>query len=632
MSAPTAGLFPKHWLYYGLFALCLVAGGVAATVRLAEERAAVLRLARIDLEMVNLEVRSPLLAHARNVKLNFDRLLVSSRLTAEDFRAPESGRTSALSSRLAEMDRVFRENNRGDGLILNGVTLVDAQARVLLGSLPGDLRPETLVAVMRAGAATGGARTRLLHPYFDATWDFWVRGVVVTFPGPTGEPLGALIYRVRVAPNTWGRQVQFLRREDTRVMVLHEEGDTFVVGRAEYGRAARELPPVIGATYLPGELRRALESGEANGVLTLPASEHSPELICRYSQDLRATHGVVSLVMTDADAVLASWRRSCRITVIAALAFVCLSTLLLIQDSRRRALRAGLRRIQDEVRERRRLELEMLRHNVELEERVAERTRSLAEATAALDARTRELAEANRELDAYAGTVSHDLRAPLRRITAFAEIILEDRAENLDAVTRRELASVIATSGAMTGLVENLLNLSRFLRVKCRRESVDLSAMVGELLAALAAASPGRTVRFDVAPGCRVMADPKLMRIALDHLVDGAWKACAAKPETVITFRHEYRDGVARCVLEDSGGGADPFGPDESRSGAYDASAAGGITRIGLAIAARIVALHGGTMNAEARPGVGVALCFTIPDSSPDDVPEERAPEVYGRA
>src|SRR5437899_11334300 len=153
-----------------------------------------------------------------------------------------------------------------------------------------------------------------------------------------------------------------------------------------------------------------------------------------------------------------------------------------------------------------------------LGQRVVERTHELEERNQALRHNAAQLLAANTELDAFAYSVSHDLRAPLRSIDGFSQVLMEDYGAQLDEAGRDSLRRVRAATHRMGTLTEDLLKLARVTRVEMRTEFVDLSVMAREIAAELQRATPERLVEFAIAPHLKAQGDPRLLRVVLDHL------------------------------------------------------------------------------------------------------------------
>src|SRR5438105_1677284 len=154
-----------------------------------------------------------------------------------------------------------------------------------------------------------------------------------------------------------------------------------------------------------------------------------------------------------------------------------------------------------------------------MEQRGAERTCELEERNEALRHNTAELLAANTELDAFAYSVSHDLRAPLRSIDGFSQVLLEDYGARLDDVGRDSLHRVRAASQRMATLIDDLLKLARVTRAEMRTERVDLSGIAQEIALDIQRATPDRHVEFAIALGLEAEGDSRLLRVVLDNLL-----------------------------------------------------------------------------------------------------------------
>ena len=178
---------------------------------------------------------------------------------------------------------------------------------------------------------------------------------------------------------------------------------------------------------------------------------------------------------------------------------------------------------------------EVRKANADLERRVAERTRQLE--------------AANRELEAFAYAVSHDLRAPLRSMSGFSQILQDTAPAGLDEKSRHYLQRIQDASLRMSGLIEDLLNLSRIGRSELTARPISLGQIAGEAAASMRERHPGREVQLEIAPGMDVNADPRLLRIALENLLSNAWKYTARASQaqvTVGTHAGETRSGLFR--------------------------------------------------------------------------------------
>ena len=234
-----------------------------------------------------------------------------------------------------------------------------------------------------------------------------------------------------------------------------------------------------------------------------------------------------------------------------------------------------------------------------------------------VQARTAQLEAANRELESFAYSISHDLRAPLRAMGGFSEILLEDYQDALDDEGRGCLRRIKAAAHHMTGLMDGLLQLSRLNREELDLQDVDISATAAAVLADLREQDPARDVVVDIAPGLAARADPKLGRLVLENLIGNAWKFTArhetARIEVGAGPPAGSRSGTALYVRDDGAG--------------FDMRYAGALfgafqrlhtpdqfegTGIGLATVQRIVNRHGGAVWAEGEVEKGATFWFTF--------------------
>ena len=250
----------------------------------------------------------------------------------------------------------------------------------------------------------------------------------------------------------------------------------------------------------------------------------------------------------------------------------------------------------------------------ELEHRVADRTRELEERNEALRRNATELAAANTELDAFAYSVSHDLRAPLRSIDGFSQVLLEDYATKLDESGRDSLQRVRAASQRMAGLIDDLLKLARVTRAEMRTEPVDLSAMAQDIAAELQRAAPDRPVELAIAAGLEARGDARLLRVVLDNLLRNSWKYTGNQPQPRIEFGTMQQNGKRVFMVRDNGAGFDMkyadklFGVFQRLHSASEFEGTG----VGLATVRRIITRHGGRIWAEGTVGQGATFYFTL--------------------
>jgi len=227
---------------------------------------------------------------------------------------------------------------------------------------------------------------------------------------------------------------------------------------------------------------------------------------------------------------------------------------------------------------------------------------------------TAQLEAANAELDAFAYSVSHDLRAPLRGIDGFSQALLEDYADRLDGTGKDYLARVRSGSQRMAMLIDDLLNLSRVTRSQMHLAAVDLSALARGIAVDLQKRDPERRAEFNIAPGLQVQADPGLMRVALQNLLDNAWKFTGKRPTARIEVGSATHDGRPAYFVRDNGAGFDMtyahklFGAFQRLHGAEEFDGTG----VGLATVQRVIHRHGGRVWAEAAVDGGATFYFTL--------------------
>lgn len=253
--------------------------------------------------------------------------------------------------------------------------------------------------------------------------------------------------------------------------------------------------------------------------------------------------------------------------------------------------------IQD-VTDRRAIEERLRRFNVELEERVAERTAQLE--------------EANLELESFGYSISHDLRAPLRAIHSLGVATIEDHGPALPSAARENLDIVLHSTERMARLIDSLLAFSRLGRETVRRGEVDHGALVRACLAEL---SPDPSVRVDVGELPTTTGDAALLRQVWSNLLSNALKYAGKRAEPLLEVRSEIcpKRGTILSV-RDNGAGFDMRYADKlfrvfSRLHREDEFHG---TGVGLAIVHRIVKRHGGDVWAEARPDHGATFRFTV--------------------
>jgi two-component system sensor histidine kinase/response regulator len=254
---------------------------------------------------------------------------------------------------------------------------------------------------------------------------------------------------------------------------------------------------------------------------------------------------------------------------------------------------------------------ELLRRQTELLVQSEQAALELAETRAEL---VRDLEHKNRELESFSYAVSHDLRAPLRRIDSFSRAVLESQGERLEETGRRFLQRVREASQQMAELIDDVLYLSKVSRADLRDHDVDLSALAMLVLERLREGDPDRSVEMRVRPGVVVTGDGQLLKIALENLLQNAWKFTSKQPSARIEFGLTNVGGEPTYFVRDNGAGFDMtyagrlFGPFQRLHSQKEYPGSG----IGLATVQRIIHRHGGQIWAEGLIGQGATFQFTL--------------------
>jgi len=243
--------------------------------------------------------------------------------------------------------------------------------------------------------------------------------------------------------------------------------------------------------------------------------------------------------------------------------------------------------------------------------------------------RTADLTATNHELSAFAYSVSHDLRAPLRAIDAFSQALLEDYDGIIDAQGQDYLRRVRANAGRMGQLIDDLLQLSKLTRSEMHFESIDLSALARSIAADLQRTQPKRQVTFEIQSGVVARGDPRLLRVLLENLLGNAWKYTSRHANAHISFGTASEDGTCSYFVRDDGCGFDLaysdklFRPFQRLHTVEEYEGAG----VGLATAQRVVRRHGGRIWADSAPDQGATFCFTLGNrpEAHDPFPEQLA-------
>ncbi|MDO8905752.1 PAS domain S-box protein [Hydrogenophaga sp.] len=253
----------------------------------------------------------------------------------------------------------------------------------------------------------------------------------------------------------------------------------------------------------------------------------------------------------------------------------------------------------------RRAEEALKRLNEELEQRVVERTR--------------EMTMLNRDLEAFAYSVSHDLRTPLRSIDGYASLLDADFGEQISEQGRSYLERIQRSARRMGQLITDMLTMAHLSRADLQWERVDLSELARSVVAELSADESGRAVEWHIDDDLVVQADPGLMRVVLQNLLGNAWKYTGQTAQARISFtRRQNADGHSEFCVCDNGAGFDMtyadqlFQPFKRLHAHHEFEGTG----VGLATVHRVIERHGGKLRGVGKVGEGAAFYFTLPGAA----------------
>jgi light-regulated signal transduction histidine kinase (bacteriophytochrome) len=225
------------------------------------------------------------------------------------------------------------------------------------------------------------------------------------------------------------------------------------------------------------------------------------------------------------------------------------------------------------------------------------------------------LKNANRELEAFSYSVAHDLRAPLRAMSGFAQMLLDDHASQLDEEGKDCLAEITTNAVKMGSLIDALLALARVSRVELKTERIDLAGLIRAAASRLTAEDPSRTVDVIAPSSVWVHLDANLARTLVENLLENAWKFTRGVDGARIELGTTRNNGQAAFFVRDNGAGFDMtyasklFAPFQRLHSTSQFPGTG----VGLATVQRILHRHGGSIWAEGAVGRGATFYFTLP-------------------
>lgn len=245
---------------------------------------------------------------------------------------------------------------------------------------------------------------------------------------------------------------------------------------------------------------------------------------------------------------------------------------------------------------------------------VSERRRRRQELEQLVERRTARLREVNEELESFTYSASHDLRAPARKIRGYSELLRRRLGGALPSEGQGYLERIEASTGAMVRVIDEMRGLAEATQRALRRAPFDLSGFVAAWCAERRRREPERRVQCAVEPGLAADGDPGLLAMALEQLLDNAWKFTARRRHARIEFGASGAAAQRVYFVRDDGVGFDMsyerklYKPFERLhpTGEFDGPG------VGLAIAQRVIRRHGGELWAESKPGDGATFYFSL--------------------
>lgn len=274
----------------------------------------------------------------------------------------------------------------------------------------------------------------------------------------------------------------------------------------------------------------------------------------------------------------------------------------------------------DDITERKRIADELVVLNESLEQRVAERTKEVADLNETLTERASQLEMLNSELESFTYSVSHDLKAPLRSIQGFSDIILQEYSNDLNEELTRLFQIIRRNAKKMDQLIRDLLDLTRITRTNLRLIRIDMNQLVDEVLKSEFASSLNEKVRIEKTNLLPSAGDIVLLRQVWVNLISNALKYSQKNEEIVIKIDSIDKNDCIQYSITDNGVGFNP----EFKSKLFnvfqrlhsDKEFEG--TGVGLAIIRRIINRHGGEVWADSEEGQGATFTFTLPTEQID--------------
>lgn len=234
-----------------------------------------------------------------------------------------------------------------------------------------------------------------------------------------------------------------------------------------------------------------------------------------------------------------------------------------------------------------------------------------------VEERTAALEYSNKELEAYSYSIAHDLRAPLRSIIGFSQVLLEDGKDSLDRNNVDHLQRIIASSKFMAKLIDDILDLSRVSRSRMEFTEVNLSKLCQQIIEELQNAEPDRKVSYQIQSNLLVNGDQRLLYLVLSNLLGNAWKFTQQNKEAHIEIGQSMENGQRVFYVRDNGIGFEMqyssriFGLFKRLHRKEEYAGTG----VGLATVQRIIDRHEGWLRAEGEKGKGATIFFSLPEA-----------------
>jgi signal transduction histidine kinase len=243
-----------------------------------------------------------------------------------------------------------------------------------------------------------------------------------------------------------------------------------------------------------------------------------------------------------------------------------------------------------------------------------------------LKQQTAELSDTNSELETFSYSVAHDLRAPLRQIAGYSNVLIQDYGPQLDGEAQRYLEKVQGGARKMGRLVDDLLSLSKVGRQELAMQDTSLDSLLQQVVEDLAPECSGREVEWQIGKLFSTECDPGLMKQVFVNLLSNAVKYTGKREHAVIQVGQMMQDDVRVIFVRDNGAGFEMqyvgklFGVFQRLHKARDFEGTG----VGLAIVQRIIRKHGGRIWAESALDQGATFFFTLgsPENNPSKKPE----------